>query len=116
MLSERVRKALSAYAEGEAPPHLCRAVLRLVRQSEEARAYLEKLPQDRQRLRALPAKHPPADFADQLLRTIAERRLSPRRAQPQRPQPRRVFPAWVGVAAAAAVLLTVGAGSYFYFA
>jgi hypothetical protein len=89
-------------------------VLRLVRSSEEARAYLGKLRQDRERLRALPRQQLPADFAERVLRQLPERRQRSR--QVPLPPPRRTIPAWLGVATAAAVLLIVGAGAFSYFA
>jgi hypothetical protein len=118
MLSERVRKALSAFVDGEGSPRLHRAVLRLVRRSEEAQTYLTQLQKDRDRLQALPRQVLGPDFPDQVLRAIADRRLKPRPYSPAGGpslRPRRGLPSWVGVAAAASILLTVGAVAFSYF-
>jgi hypothetical protein len=113
MLSERVCKALSAFVDGEASPALREAVLRLVHRSAEARAYLDKLNRDRRRLQALPRKQLSPDFPDQVLAAVAQRRLTLR--QKLAPRPRPTLPAWVGVAAAASVLLLVGFAAFSFF-
>src|SRR5262249_43338876 len=83
--------------------------------SAEARGYLEKLQSDSRRLKALPRKTLRPDFPQKVLQTISEHGMRPRRTIPVQPKPARFLPVWAGVAAAASVLLMVGAGSYVYF-
>jgi hypothetical protein len=124
MLPERWRQLLTAYVDGELSESQRRHVERLVRRSPRARDLLRRLQQDAQALRQLPRVRPPADLADAVLQTIAARRLPPRRPLTSHAPARSAssvplsspsFPAWAGLAAAAAVLLVVGLGSYLYF-
>lgn len=114
MLPDRDRALLTAYVDGELTPRQRRHVDRLLRQSAEARALLRRLQEDARALRELPPVQPTADLAEAVLRGIAERHLSPVRRRAARPTP--AYPEWAGLAAAAAVLLVLGVGSYFYFA
>src|SRR5262245_5086164 len=110
MLSERVCKALTAYVDGELTQVQREAVLRVVRNSAEARAYLERLQNDSRRLKALPRKQLGTDFSQKVLNAVSDRRLRPHRALPVPASPRRFVPVWVGVAAAASILMVVGLG------
>ncbi len=125
MLPERCRQLLTAYVDGELTARQRRAVFRLLRRSREARHLLRHLQTDSRTLRAL--NNTPAlevDLSPDILQAIRDRRLVPT-APPEAPAPRpatlpfrapaRHFPAWVGAAAAAAVLLAVGLGSFAYF-
>src|SRR5262245_37097277 len=119
MLAPRERELLTAAADGELTAAESSAVKRLLRQSEEARALFAQLKRDVQQLRSLPRVAPPHDIAYGVLRVITERALTPTPLPPER---RRNFfalnnpAAWSGMAAAAAILLTVSVGSYLYFA
>jgi hypothetical protein len=74
---------------------------------------LQQLQDDSRVLRNLPRAPLGRDLAPRVMRAISDRRLSVARraALTERPP----FPAWAGLAAAAAVLLAVFCGSYLYF-
>jgi hypothetical protein len=112
MLPERFRELLTAYVDGEISARQRRQVLRLLRRSREARALLRRLEQDSRELKALPAPVLQTDLSDSVLEAIARGQPAPTRPRPPAP---RAFPAWTGFAAAAAVLLAVGFGSFLYF-
>lgn len=117
MLQDRYRQLLTAYVDGELSSRQRRHIARLLRRSPDARALLRKLQADAQALRHLPRPALPADLAEPVLHTIAERRLKPgqRRSTTVSSSSSWVAPlaTW---AAAAAVLLILGMASYFYFA
>jgi hypothetical protein len=113
MLSDPLRQLLTAYVDGELTNRQRRAVQRLLRRSAEARTLLRKLQEDAARLRALPRQHLDGEFSARVLSAVG-------RSRPQaRPRPvvaPASFPVWSGFAAAAAIILAVGLGSYLYFA
>jgi hypothetical protein len=117
MLLDRYRQLLTAYVDGELTARQRRHVARLLRRSPEARQLLQQLQEDAHALRHLPRPALPADLTEPVLHTIAERRLTPGRRRAARVSPAA---SWTGPliawAAAAAVLLTLGAASYLYFA
>jgi hypothetical protein len=113
MLPERYRQLLTAYVDGELSARQRRHVERLLLRSPEARRLLEGLQQDSRCLRSLPPNHLDGDLSGPILRTITQRRLSPRRRLPAKAP--AGLPAWTGFAAAAAVLVTLGAASFWYF-
>ncbi len=116
MLRDRYRQLLTAYVDGELSSRQRRHVARLLRRSPEARQLLQRLQLDARALRHLPRPHMPVDLTGRVLRTIGERRLTPGQHR------RAVVSAssWMGPlaswAAAASVLLILGAASYLYFA
>jgi hypothetical protein len=113
MLSDHDCQLLTAFLDGQVGARQHKAVLRLLRRSSEARELLRQLQEDAHALRGLPRHALPADFAAQVMRVAAERGLRPGGPRPVvRP---RGLPTWAGLTAAAAVLLTVTAGSYLYF-
>lgn len=114
MVPERLSQLLTAYIDGELNDRQRQAVQRLLAKSAEARALLQQLQGHANVLRSLPRRKLHRDFSQQVLRTIAERRLrvSRRAALTHRPG----LPAWAGLAVAASVLFVVGIGTYFYFA
>jgi len=113
MLSERVLQLLVAYVDGELPAHQREAVTRLVDESAEARAFVRQLESDAALLRRLPRRQLSADFSQKVMDTIGGSRPHgiPRARFGQAP----VYPAWIGMAAAAAVIVVVGVGSALYF-
>ncbi|MHB1422087.1 MAG: hypothetical protein ACYC3I_02600 [Gemmataceae bacterium] len=117
MLQDRYRQMLTAYVDGELSGRQRRYVVRLLRQSREARQLLKHLQADAQLLRRLPQPTLPADLSESVLRTISERRLQPGQRRVPESAPARV---WMGSlvswSAAAALLLGFGVGSYLYFA
>jgi hypothetical protein len=113
MLSDQLQQLLTAYVDGELTNRQRKAVMRLLRRSPEARNQLRKLQEDARRLRALPRHHLDSEFTARVMRAVRQQRAEANRRRATR---EAVFPLWTGVAAAAAVLLAVGLGSYFYFA
>jgi hypothetical protein len=113
MLSDQLWQLLSAYVDGELTNRQRRAVQRLLRRSAEARALLRQLQEDAARLRALPRPHLGGEFTARVVRAVRQRQEQGRRREVAR---QASFPVWAGFAAAAAVLLAVSLGSFFYFA
>lgn len=116
MLRDRYRQLLTAYVDGELSSRQRRHVARLLRRSTEARQLLQRLQRDARALRQLSRPHLSADLTGRVLRTIGERRLTP----DQRRRAGVSAASWMGPlaswAAAASVLLILGAASYLYFA
>lgn len=110
MFSDRLAQLLTGYIDGELSARKVRSVQRLLRRSPEARELLHQLEQDSRELQLLSRKTCEVDMASQVVRTINERQL---KIKP-RPVVARKFrmPAWVGYAAAAAVLVAVFYGSF----
>jgi len=113
MLSERVRQQLVAYVDGELPVQQREAATRLLEHSAEAEAFVRQLETDAAALRRLPRRQLGSDFSEKVLHTLGQRGLHGQRRARLLHQP--VYPAWIGVAAAAAVLFVVGVGSTLYF-
>jgi hypothetical protein len=113
MLSDQLRQLLTAYVDGELTNRQRRAVQRLLRRSAEARTLLRKLQEDAVRLRALPRQHLDGEFSARVVVAVRQGQAQARRREAVR---QASFPLWAGFAAAAAALLAVGLGSYFYFA
>jgi hypothetical protein len=116
MIRDHDRQLLTAYVDGELTSRQRRHVVRLLHRSPEARQLLLKLQEDARALRRSPRPQLPVDLSGDVLRTIVERRLTPG----QRRIARISTPmSWAGPlaswAAAAAVLLVLGAASYLYF-
>src|SRR5205823_1777121 len=112
MLSERLLRLMTAYVDGEVSSHQRKVVLRHLRGSSEARTLLKKLQDDAGKLRQLPALGMGQDLSEKILARIGDQVVSPIRlsaAESWSPVPRGF-----GLATAAAVLLAVGFGSYYY--
>ncbi|MBO0698953.1 MAG: hypothetical protein J2P46_11205 [Zavarzinella sp.] len=119
MIPANQRELLTAAVDGELTPADRKAVERLLRESAAARTLFAQLKADAGRLRNLPKVPAPADLSDNVLTTIRDRVMRPTPLPPTRPA--RPFnwsamPVWANVVTAAAVLLTITAGSYLYFA
>lgn len=114
MLTDRLTQLLTSYVDGELNARQRDTVQRLLQEDVEARALLQKLQQDADRIARLPRRDLPSDFSSQVLLEIGQCGLhhSPtkRRASPSG------VPSWFGLAAAAAVLLIITSASYVYFA
>jgi hypothetical protein len=111
MLSDRLSRMLTAYVDGELTAHQSKSVLRLLRRSPEARTLLRQLQEDAGRLRQLPQRNLAPDVADLVIQRIAI--TVPKPTRYQMPTSGSAVPVSWGLAAAAAVLLAVGLGSYF---
>lgn len=123
MVPERITQLLTAYVDGELSARQRKEVSRLLRKSSEARHLYHKIKGDSLILRRLPRKKPKIDLTDTVLGNIAAANLKiPIRPEAiplppgPPPLPAKTIPAWVVFAVAAAVLLIVGVGSYFFFA
>lgn len=137
MLTPRELELLTAYVDGTLSRSEYRAVKRLVRAKPAARRLLRSLMSDSRELQLLPAVPAPVDFASQVLANLAQQPprtptpATPTAATPTAVMPtvtpiasvRRVSPTpasppatpvrWFwGYAAAAAVFLAVGGGSF----
>jgi len=112
MLPDRVYQLLTAAVDGELTDREQRAVNKLLRESVEAREFYEKLKGDAHALRNLPRAQLPPHFGTQLLQKLAP----VYRANANETDGRNVFsrrlPVWANLAAAAAVLLAISAGTY----
>jgi negative regulator of sigma E activity len=118
MLPEHYRERLTAAIDGELSAAERSALRRLLRDSAEARELFARLKQDAQRVRGLKPVRPPSDIASEVVQAIADRALSPTPLPPHRS--RRWLgwtnpAAWATISAAAAILLSVGVGTYLYF-
>jgi hypothetical protein len=111
MISDRVRQLLTAYVDGELPAQAQEAASRLLEQSPEAQAFVRQLESDAAALRRLPRHRLGEDFSEKVMHTIGRDRLR-RRARLFHTS---VYPTWIGVASAAAVLFVVGVGAALYF-
>jgi hypothetical protein len=109
MLPERQVRLLTAYVDGELNTPQRRQVSRLLRRSPEARALLRSLQDDSRQIHNLPRLPAPVDLCGPILAAIGPTR--PRLVNRPRPV-RATYPAWTGWAAAAAVLLAVGMGTF----
>ena len=115
MLTDRCRRLLTAYVDGELTARQQEAALRLLHTSPEARELLRRMQQDAAALRLLPRQRLDRDLSAPIVQLIAERRLQPGWPRLSRVDRRTNFPAWAGLSAAAAALLLVALGSYLYF-
>jgi hypothetical protein len=113
MLGEKDQWLLTAYIDGELSARQRRHVERLLHRSAPARKLFRQLQHDAKALRQLSRPPMPVDLSGRVLQVIATAGLRPRH-QP-RLASRRSVPAGRALAAAAAILLTLGIGSYSYF-
>jgi hypothetical protein len=113
MISERDYQLLTAYVDGELSARQRKCVLRLLRRNPTARALLQELRRDSILIHELPRHKLPADFSQRLMRIASSR---PPARPALRMQPRlRPMPLWLGLAAAAMLLLSVGALAFVVF-
>jgi hypothetical protein len=112
MLSERLTKLLTAYVDGELDARRREAVLSQAQKSPEAREFLRQLQEDANRLRQLPILRPTQDLAQKIAQRLAEPVVLPLRVTV--PKVVSPFPRGYGLATAAAVLLAMGVGAWYY--
>lgn len=113
MTSKKLSKILTAYVDGELTPRQRKAVRRYLSRSPKARKFCRQMKADARILRTIAWPTLDRDLSDTIvdqIKTLPEFRLP---AVAGRLEPRR---RWSAIAAAAAVLLAVGIGSYAYFA
>jgi anti-sigma factor RsiW len=116
MLSDRDCELLTAYVDGELPSGERQSVERLLEQSSEARAFLEKLEGDSAELRRMPVRKAPDTLAEVVMDTVSDAPQVPN--QPVLPAAADMpagIPMWLGFAAAACVLLVVALATYLFF-
>jgi hypothetical protein len=111
MLSERVQQLLTAYVDGELNDRQRQEVLRILKESDEARTLLAQLESDVAALRKLPAQTLPPDFSRSVMEAI-EREPARLPAGRVRKLPATAL-AWSGLAAS--LLVAAALGSYLYF-
>ncbi|MFO0927286.1 MAG: hypothetical protein U0736_09630 [Gemmataceae bacterium] len=113
MLAPLDLELLTGFVDGELSAADHRRAEQLLTTNGEARATLQRLQADAHALRHLPRVAAPIDFTVKVLGTLAQDGARPARRSrpPVSPVPRAV-PVWVGFAAAAAVLLAIGVGSF----
>jgi anti-sigma factor RsiW len=113
MIPEDVLNLLTAAVDGELTPAEAARVRTLVAESADVRAAFRQLRAHRARLRALPLRTPPADLYARIMARLPA--AAPRPAEPRRPvaAPRRG--SFAPVAVAAAVLMCLTGGSFWYF-
>jgi hypothetical protein len=111
MLPDRICRMVTALVDGELSVQQRKVVLRVLRRSKEARELFRELRSHSEQIRQLPRLTLPAGFADQVLELIDKPVIAPIR--PRVPATSAAVPIPWGLAAAAAVLLAVGLGSYY---
>ncbi len=128
MLADHYGQLLTAYVDGELSERRRQQVMRLLEKSHSARALLRQLQDNADRLHNLPRHAVKPGFAAEVLTKIesaaAKVEVESQQpgvgaAQPASAAPAvrtsRPVPAWLGLAAAAAILLAVTAASYLFF-
>jgi len=112
MLSNDVQQLLVGYVDAELTPQQWESASRFLKQSAEAREFVLGLQADADALRKLPRRQLAPGFPEKVLGAINDRRLhGSRHAKLAQAS---VYPAWIGVAAAAAVVFVVGIGALVY--
>jgi hypothetical protein len=106
-LPEDDRRLLTGSVDGELSKAQWEEVQRLIRESQEAQALLRQLEEDSQKLQSLPRKQLGTDLAPLVVKRITRLELPSQRT--------RTFPTWLGVVAAASVLVAVGTASFLFF-
>jgi hypothetical protein len=114
MLADRYYQLLTAYVDGELDARQRKKVERLVAQSEEARALLEKLESDSKELRELPRHAAPQTLSDLIMETVNHPAARPELpATPAAAVSSGAIPLWLGLALAACILMAVTVGTFF---
>jgi hypothetical protein len=113
MITTTQSRLLTACVDGELSAGQQLAADRLLQQSAEARALLRQMQEDAAKVRDLPRRRLDPAFAGRIVQALTRRRFPLRRPVHSG---QRSIPAWVGLAAAASVVLAISTGTYFYFA
>jgi hypothetical protein len=114
MLADRYYQLLTAYVDGELDARQRKKVERLVAQSEEARALLEKLEGDSKELREAPRHAAPPTLSDLVMETVNHPAARPELpATPAAAVSGGAIPLWLGLALAACILMAVTVGTFF---
>lgn len=112
MLTDADLQLLTAFVDGELSRRQRKAALSLLNRSSEARAVLQDLQENAHRLKILPYKRLPSEFAGQVLQAIQAQGTTPAPLEEPAPVVRRM-PRWVSYSMAAAILLVAfGLGLY----
>lgn len=116
MLPAHTQELLTAFVDGELSAAEKRLVEKLLRESDEARAFHGQIQKQSQRLRTLPTAVPSDDLAASIMNMISDRGMMPTPL----PMPRRHGAAaqrllpWISIATAATVVIAVGLFAYLY--
>jgi hypothetical protein len=113
VLPENLSQLLSAFIDGEVPARQRREVEILLQRSPEARTLFHQLQGDSQKIRSLPRRALDAEFPGKIMQKISDGRLPTGRRSYRPYQP--PFPAWIGLAVAASVLVVAAVGTYWYY-
>jgi hypothetical protein len=113
MVTDHQKQLLTAFVDGELSARQRNAADRLLRESPDARELLRRLQDDAAQIRDLPRRRLDPGFTARVVQALPHRRFT--MVRPSRPV-QRTLPGWVGLAAAASVVLAISTGTYFYFA
>jgi hypothetical protein len=113
MITSLQSQLLTAHVDGELSARQQEAADRLVRESAEARDLLRQLQDDAALVRDLPRRRLDPGFAERIVQVLPHRSFA---ACQGIGHVQRTVPAWVGLAAAAAIVFVISTGTYVYFA
>src|SRR5262245_29676822 len=111
MLSDRVKRLLTAAVDGELDQVERRALQKVLQQSEDARQLYQQLKRDSGVLRGLPRQSLPPHFSCNVLQAIGASTHATPSSIGNSPK-RFSLPLWANLTAAAAVMIAVCAGTY----
>ena len=111
MLSDRVKRLLTAAVDGELDQVERRALQKVLQQSEDARHLYKKMKRDAGGLNQLARQGLPPHFSCRILQALGETGLITPSSIGHSPK-RFSLPLWANFAAAAAVMMAVCAGTY----
>src|SRR5205085_10422170 len=113
MIPDRVSRLLTAFIDKELDAGQRQAVISLARRSKRVRALLLQMHLDSRALRSLAYERAGQDFSESVLRQIANEKVRVDRRPAQSLRGR--VSSWPSLAAAAAILVALGAGTYWYW-
>ncbi len=106
MLSDQVLQLLTAFVDGELGQRQREAVMRLLKESAEARDVLRQLQENAHKVKQLPAHKVEPSLVEAVLQAIAEKQTQPHTPTPSRGARRRWLP-YVTASMAASILIGV---------
>lgn len=106
MLSDQVMQLLTAFVDGELSPRQREAVVRLLKESAEARELLRQLQENAHRIKQLPQHAVQPSLVDAVLQAIAQKQAQPKQPAPSRGARRRWLP-YLAASLAASLLIGV---------
>ncbi|MSQ93583.1 MAG: hypothetical protein EXR98_03395 [Gemmataceae bacterium] len=106
MLSDQVLQLLTAFVDGELEHRQREAVVRLLKESSEARDVLRQLQENTHKIKQLPQHKVEPSLVDAVLQAITEQQVQPKQPAPAREARRRWLP-YVTASLAASLLIGV---------